>query len=52
MGLDKSAVEAVQTWRFKPATLNGTPVPVCYVLTVNFQIQDKLPSSQFLGSTR
>ncbi|MFY9821507.1 MAG: energy transducer TonB, partial [Thermoanaerobaculia bacterium] len=39
MGLDKAAVEAVQKWKFKPATLEGRPVKVYYVLTVNFQVQ-------------
>jgi TonB family protein len=28
MGLDRAAVNAVQTWKFKPATLNGKPVKV------------------------
>ncbi len=36
MGLDHAAVDAVKKWRFKPATLNGRPVNVYYVLTVNF----------------
>jgi protein TonB len=39
MGLDRSAVEAVQRWRFKPAMFQGRPVKVYYVLTVNFQVQ-------------
>ncbi|HEV7505756.1 MAG TPA: TonB family protein [Thermoanaerobaculia bacterium] len=39
MGLDGSAVEAVQEWKFRPATLEGKPVKVYYVLTVNFQVQ-------------
>lgn len=39
MGLDQAAVEAVRTWRFKPATLHGRPVKVYYYLTVNFQLQ-------------
>jgi len=38
MGLDQAAVEAIKTWKFKPATLAGQPVPVYYVLTVNFQV--------------
>jgi TonB family protein len=38
MGLEEAAVEAVQTWKFKPATLDGRPVPVYYVLTINFQL--------------
>lgn len=40
MGLDKAAVEAVKTWKFKPATLEGKPVKVYYVLTVNFQVDN------------
>jgi periplasmic protein TonB len=39
MGLDRAAVEAVEKWRFKPAMLEGRPVKVYYVLTVNFQVQ-------------
>jgi protein TonB len=39
MGLDKAAVEAVERWKFKPATLNGKPVDVYYNLTVNFTLQ-------------
>jgi periplasmic protein TonB len=39
MGLDKAAVDAVRSWRFKPATLHGRPVKVYYNLTVNFTIQ-------------
>ena len=39
MGLDKAAVEAIQQWRFKPATLADRPVKVYYTLTVNFTIQ-------------
>jgi TonB family protein len=39
MGLDIAAVEAVEKWKFKPATLNGKPVDVYYNLTVNFRLQ-------------
>lgn len=42
MGLDKQAVDAVQTWKFKPATFRGKPVPVYYLLTVNFQLRSDL----------
>jgi TonB family protein len=38
MGLTEAAVDAVKQWTFKPATLDGQPVKVFYVLTVNFQI--------------
>jgi periplasmic protein TonB len=39
MGLDKAAIEAIQQWRFKPATLAGKPVKVYYTLTANFTIR-------------
>lgn len=39
MGLDQAAVEAVQKWRYKPATLHGQPVKVYFTLTVNFTLQ-------------
>jgi TonB family protein len=45
MGLDKAAVEAVKTWKFKPALKEGKPVKVYYVLTVNFQVED----SHYIG---
>jgi TonB family protein len=38
MGLSQAAVDAVLTWKFKPATWEGRPVPVYYVLTVNFKV--------------
>jgi TonB family protein len=37
--LSESAVEAVQRWRFAPATYEGRPVSVRYVLTVRFNLQ-------------
>lgn len=37
-GLTESAKESVKRWKFKPATLDGKPVTVYYVLTVNFHI--------------
>jgi TonB family protein len=40
MGLSEAAVDAIQNWKFKPATLEGRPVQVYYVLTVNFQVDD------------
>lgn len=39
LGLDDSAANAVQQWRFKPATLAGRPVPVYFQLSVNFTIR-------------
>jgi TonB family protein len=38
LGLDRQALDAVQTWKFKPATLRGKPVPVYYTLVVTFQV--------------
>ncbi|MGA7158376.1 MAG: M56 family metallopeptidase [Acidobacteriaceae bacterium] len=38
MGLDEKAVEAVRQYRFKPATLDGRPVPVDLYIDVNFKI--------------
>ncbi|MFL6259552.1 MAG: energy transducer TonB [Thermoanaerobaculia bacterium] len=43
MGLDGKAWEAVKTWKFKPATLEGKPVKVSWVLTVDFQMQKDPP---------
>jgi len=37
MGLDQKALEAVRTWKFKPATAFGKPVRVSYTMTVSFQ---------------
>ncbi len=36
MGLDEKAVEAVKQYKFKPATENGTPVPVQMNVEVTF----------------
>lgn len=38
MGLDQKAIEAVQQYRFKPATFHGRPVPVRLVVIVDFHI--------------
>jgi len=38
MGLDEKAVEAVQQYKFKPATEGGKPVPVNLNIEVNFKI--------------
>lgn len=38
MGLDEKALEAVKQYRFKPATLNGRPVPVLIDIIVDFHI--------------
>ncbi len=38
-GLTEAAVEAVSKWRFEPATLEGKPVAVFYLVTVSFSVQ-------------
>jgi protein TonB len=38
MGLDKKAIEAVQQWRFSPATKDGQPVAVQISVEVSFKL--------------
>ncbi len=38
MGLDEKAVEAVNRWRFRPATLNGQPVATEIAVQVDFHL--------------
>ena len=38
MGLDEKALEAVNTWRFDPATKDGHPVPVMIEIEVSFHL--------------
>jgi periplasmic protein TonB len=38
MGLDEKAVEAVNRWRFRPATLNGQPVATAIEVQVDFHL--------------
>ena len=40
-GLSESAVNAMRSWVFTPATLQGQPVKVYYVLTVNFKVDNR-----------
>jgi TonB family protein len=42
-GLSEAAVDAVKQWKFKPGTLDGTPVDVIFNLTVNFKLNPGLP---------
>ena len=37
-GLDEKAIEAVKTWKFKPATLNGKPVAVQIAVEIKFHL--------------
>ena len=39
MGLSESAAKTAREWTFKPATLEGKPVPVYFNLTVRFSLQ-------------
>ncbi len=45
---DSGALEAVRQWVFLPATLEGKPVSVNYVLTINTQVERGSPSKEFL----
>jgi periplasmic protein TonB len=38
MGLDEKAIEAVRTWLFRPATLNGQPVATQIEVEVDFHL--------------
>jgi len=37
-GLDEKAIEAVRTWKFKPGTQDGSPVPSEITVEVNFHL--------------
>jgi TonB family protein len=45
LGLDEKAVQAVQTWKFKPAMRNGVPVPVRVGVEVIFRLKVLLPGA-------
>jgi TonB family protein len=38
LGLDEKAIETVRTWKFKPASRNGAPVPVMMSVEVSFRL--------------
>jgi len=38
-GLGEAARDAVEQWRFRPATYRGEPIDVYYTVTVNFRLQ-------------
>ena len=44
MGLDEAAFESVRMWRFRPATLNGQPVPVMINVEINFSPDARVKS--------
>jgi protein TonB len=35
--LDQAALEAVEQWRYRPASMNGTPVRVSQVIAIDFE---------------
>jgi TonB family protein len=37
-GLDDKAIETVKTWKFKPATLEGVPVPTRATIVITFRL--------------
>jgi len=39
MGLTEAAVDAVRQWRYEPTLLDGRPIEVLIVVTVNFRLQ-------------
>lgn len=45
---DSGALEAVRQWVFLPAILEGKPVSVSYVLTINTKTERGAPSKEFL----
>lgn len=38
LGLVESAVETVKRWKYEPATLDGGPVPVYFIISVGFHL--------------
>lgn len=38
-GLTAASIDSVCNWKFKPATHDGIPVEVYYILTVNYQVE-------------
>ena len=36
LGLDEKSVEALKTWKFEPARKDGQPVPVSFIVTMEF----------------
>jgi protein TonB len=38
-GLNQASTDAVRSWRFKPATLNGKPVTVKVDIEVSFNLR-------------
>ncbi len=45
LGLDAEAVKVVRTWRFRPGTLGGEPVPTLVNIIMGFDIRGGRPSA-------
>jgi TonB family protein len=39
--LDEAALDAVKQWKFQPTLLNGQPVPIVMITTINFTLADQ-----------
>lgn len=46
MGMDEAAVDAVNQYRFAPATLEGHPVEAAITVQVSFELMNQAPSRQ------
>jgi TonB family protein len=44
LGLDEAAVQAIRTWKFKPAVKDGKPVPVYGIIEVYYHLPGGCPS--------
>ena len=52
-GLDQQAVQAIRTWRFKPAMKDGKAVPVHAIIDVNFGLPEKcFPARTSAGNSK
>ena len=40
MGLTDNAIQAVEQWKYEPATLDGKPVAVYFNVTINFNLRE------------
>jgi len=38
-GLNLASVDAVCCWKYRPATLNGKPVPVYFTVLVDYSLR-------------
>jgi len=50
--LDEAALQAVRNWHYAPTVVNGQPVPVRLIVTVNFTLPPTPPSSAAPGPQR